>query len=101
MHHFKVLQRPLRIQLDARRCRAVHLEMESSERRGFVIWRGACGDAVRASLAVRDEVQSAKEQAHTIAWQLDNAIAGDIQTASLGCLFHASVVKILARCAAS
>jgi hypothetical protein len=49
--------------------------MESSERRDFVIWQGACGDAVRAPLAVCDEVQSAKEQAHTIASRPDAAIA--------------------------
>jgi len=48
--------------------------METFERRDFVIWREACGDAVRAPLAVRDDVQSAKEQAHTITWKTYIAI---------------------------
>ncbi|MCA9689837.1 MAG: hypothetical protein KC636_09520 [Myxococcales bacterium] len=41
--------------------------MASFERRDFVIWRGAGGDAARAPLASRDDVQSAKEQVQTIA----------------------------------
>jgi hypothetical protein len=49
--------------------------MESFERRDFVIWREVCGDAVRAPLAVRDDAQSAKGQAHTITWRTDTAIA--------------------------
>jgi hypothetical protein len=43
--------------------------MESFERWDFVIWQGAWGDAVQAPLAVRDDAQSAKGQAHTIDWQ--------------------------------
>ena len=39
------------------------------ERWDFVIWQGADGDAVRAPLAVRDDVQSTKERAHTIPFQ--------------------------------
>ncbi|MGJ8570136.1 MAG: hypothetical protein ACSHXI_05455 [Hoeflea sp.] len=55
--------------------RAVHPEMESFERWDFVIWQGAGGDAARASLAVRDAVQSAREQVHTIASRPEAAIA--------------------------
>jgi hypothetical protein len=36
------------------------------ERWDFAIWQGAWGDAVQAPLAVRDDAQSAKGQAHTI-----------------------------------
>jgi len=50
--------------------------MESCERWDFVIWQEACDDAARAPLAVRDAVQSAKEQAHTIASRPETAITG-------------------------
>jgi len=53
--------------------------MESFERRGFVIWQGVCGDAARAPSVVRDAVQGAKEQAHTIASRSDAAITGTLQ----------------------
>jgi len=53
--------------------------MESFERRDFVIWQGARGDAARAPLAARDAVQSAKEQAHTIGFRPDVTIAGTLQ----------------------
>jgi hypothetical protein len=43
--------------------------MESFERRYFVVWQGARGDAVQAPLAARDAVQNAKEQVHAIAVQ--------------------------------
>jgi hypothetical protein len=43
--------------------------MESFERQDFVIWRGECSDAVRAPLAVRVEVRSAKAQVHAIPFQ--------------------------------
>jgi len=36
--------------------------MESFERRDFVIWQGAGGDAAQAPLASRDAVQGAKDQ---------------------------------------
>jgi len=40
--------------------------MESFERRDFVVWPGAWGDAARAPLASRDAVQGAKDQVQTI-----------------------------------
>jgi hypothetical protein len=40
--------------------------MEPFERRNFVLWQGAWGDAARAPLASRDAVQSAKGQVQTI-----------------------------------
>jgi hypothetical protein len=45
---------------------ADHLWMEAFERRNFVIWPGARGDAARAPLASRDAVQGAKDQVQTI-----------------------------------
>jgi hypothetical protein len=75
--------------------------MESFERWDFVIWQGAWGDAVQAPLAVRDDAQSAKGQAHTIAWRTDTLVAQAPHLASLGRLFRTSVVKILARCTTS
>jgi hypothetical protein len=48
--------------------------MESFERRDFVIWQEVHYDAVRAPLAVRDDVQSAKDQAHSIAWSTDTLL---------------------------
>jgi hypothetical protein len=72
--------------------------MESFERRDFVIWLGAGGDAARAPFASRDAVQSAKNQVQTI-WI---AFSANLPVSlRLGRLFRASVVKILARCAAS
>jgi hypothetical protein len=40
--------------------------MESFERRYFVVWLGAQGDAAQTPLATRDNVQDAKDQIHTI-----------------------------------
>lgn len=45
--------------------------MESFERRDFVIWRGAGGDAARAPLASRDAVESARDQVQAIAMHDD------------------------------
>ena len=49
------------------RSRAFHLDMESFDRRYFVIWQGAWGAVVQAPQATRDAVQSAKEQGQAIA----------------------------------
>jgi hypothetical protein len=45
---------------------AVHLQLESFERRDFVVWQGAQGDAVQAPLALRNAVQNAKDQARAV-----------------------------------
>ncbi|MGJ8571860.1 MAG: hypothetical protein ACSHXI_14280 [Hoeflea sp.] len=73
--------------------RAVQFEMGSFERWEFVIWLGACGDAVRAPLAVRDALQSVEEQAHSIAYRFAAAIAGTLQLPRLNAFPTPTLLK--------